>query len=220
MEIYVQNFRFWNAPPQEEFYIVKQKKGHSPLTGNNAVCAHIANQIYRLLGIYAPNLYIGYYQDNLSLISQVLPRYKDLAEWLDGKNPLKIINQQNNIDGCIAAYKNCEKKLLIDNKEALLAAAIILEDCDVIGASFRNIGLIEENGKHTIIKIDPDESIFNPSYLNTDSVLKEFENQLSVDNPLLYKIFSIDRVYNNPNCILGNLHLKEFFHNIDQQELR
>lgn len=210
---------FQASTPLEEYFIVKQKTGDDALTAKEAIRAHIANNIYRLFGVLTPELYIGEYQGNLSLFSQVLPDYKDLAEWLSGDKPLQQVNQYSNVDACITAYEELERNLSIQNKEALLAAAIILEDGDVIGAGFRNIGLIEEDGEHHIVKIDPDDSIFDQSYANTVSALSEFQSHLSTDNPLLYDIFSMTVICNNPKSILGNLHLSEFFHSIDQARL-
>lgn len=211
---------FWSEISGEEYYVVKQKKGTEQLTALNAVHDHISNAIYQLFGVCTPDYYIGTYQKKLSLISNIMTGYKDLVEWLKGdEDAIEEINTHDKVEECIAAYKKLESGLSVQGKESLLAAAIILEDTDVLGAGLRNIGLIETAGKHKIIKIDPGNGIFDVSTENIDSAMKEFESDLSLDNPLIYKPFSYYRLFNNPKSILGNLHLGEFFHDIDKDKL-
>ncbi|HHF0527752.1 TPA: hypothetical protein ACPSKZ_002149 [Legionella anisa] len=199
---------------------MKLKKGAEELTEINAIHDHISNSIYQVFGVRTANLYIGYYQKMLALISKVLPGYKDLIEWLNNKNALEEIEQYNKVDECVDAYKKFERDLSIKGKESLLAAAIILEDLDVLGAGLRNIGLIKFLGKHQIIKIDPSDSIFDTPSDKIDATLAKFESNLSCDNPLIYSLFSFSKVCNNPNSILGNLHFSEFFHDIDKEKLK
>lgn len=217
--MYNRNLLFRTAESSEQYYVVKQRKGEKLLTAEDVIRDHIANSIYRLFGVQTPDIYIGLYQGRLSLISKVLPNYKDLVEWLDAEDPIQEINQHNDVVACVTAYQQLEKELFIQNKEALLAAAIILEDSDVIGAGMRNIGLVENNGKHTIIKIDPDDSIFGYSYSNLNKALDEFEANLSWNNSFVLTLFSVEKVSNNPKSILGNLHLYEFFHGMDKDKL-
>lgn len=213
-------FSFWSDSVEEEYYVVKTKKGTEKLTAIHAVHDHISNAIYQVFGVHTTNLYIGYYQKMLGLISNVLPGYKDLIEWLNNKNALEEINQHQKVEACITAYKKFESDLSIEGKEALLAAAIILEDMDVIGAGLRNVGLIKLASKHQIIKIDPSDSIFDTSAENIDAVLRNFEANLSLDNPFIYGPFSFSKVCNNPQNIVGNLHFSEFFHDIDKEKLK
>jgi hypothetical protein len=213
-------YSFWSDGLDEEYYIIKQKKGSEKLTEINVLHDHIANSIYQLFGVCTPNLYIGYYQKQLSLISSVLPGYKDLIEWFSDENVLEEINQCQNVEACIAAYKKFESELSIHGKESLLAAAIILDDSDVLGVELRNIGLIQSNGLQQIIKIDPSDSIFTTTPKNIDAMLSEFEDNLSLEAPLIYNLFSFTRLYNNPKSIVGNLHLSEFFHDIDKELLK
>jgi hypothetical protein len=86
-------YSFWSAGLDEEYYIVKQKKGSAKLTEINVLHDHIANSIYQIFGVSTPGLYIGYYQKQLSLISSVLPGYKNLIEWFNDENALEEINQ-------------------------------------------------------------------------------------------------------------------------------
>ena len=213
-------YSFWSDGTEEEHYIIKQKKGIEKLTAINGVHDHISNSIYQLFGVATPSLYIGDYQEQLSLISRVLPGYKDLIEWLNSDNALEEINQQHTVAECVTSYKKMESDLAIKGKESLLAAAIILEDTDVIGAGLRNIGLVESFGQHRIIKIDPGDSIFSILPENIDTALIEFEANLSLTDPLIYSIFSFSRIYNNPQSIIGNLHFCEFFHDIDIEKLK
>lgn len=217
----IQNNRlFGPTASNEAFYIIKQKKGHTPFTPFDTISAHLASCIYRLMGVATPEVYIGYYQNVLSLISEVLPGYRDLEDWLEGDTPTNVINQSERLKDCIHEYKRLEAPLNIINKEALLAAAIILEDSDVVGAGFRNIGLVQNFTHYRIVKIDPDEAIFgwDPSIVKQE--LKNFNESLSWDQPLFSEHLSFARFTNNPASILGNLHLLEFFHDIDKDILQ
>jgi hypothetical protein len=211
---------FWSDGTVEEHYVVKQKKGNEKLTVKNAIHDHISNSIYQIFGVSTPSLYIGYYQKELSLISRVLPGYKDLIEWLGGDKVLEEINQHRDVAVCVATYKKLESRLSIKGKESLLAAAIILEDTDVIGAGLRNIGLVETSGQHCIMKIDPSDSIFSASSESVEAALVDFEENLSLAKPFILGTFSFSRIYNNPQSILGNLHFDEFFHGIDKGKLK
>jgi hypothetical protein len=205
---------------KDEFYIVKQRQGHEDLTPEMAVADHISNAIYRLFGIETPDFYIGEYKQQLSLFSRFLSDgYLDLKEWLGGQEALDEINRHNNLVDCVDTYKKFEAPLSIIGKERLLASAIILEDTDVIGAGFSNIGLIKVNKQHKIIKIDPSHGIFNTPPTLAPKLINDFGSELSNNNPLLYKTFSYDLLVNNPKSILGNLHLCEFFHDIDKTKL-
>jgi len=211
-------YSFWSDVDAEEYYIIKLKKGLEQLTAINAIRDHIANSIYQVFRVHTANLYIGYYQKQLGLFSKVIPGYKDLVEWFSNKKALEEINQQSKVDDCVAAYKKVESDLSICGKEALLAAAIILDDMDVLGSAMRNIGLIKCSSKHQIIKIDPGDSIFDSA--DIDSALLKFAANLSLDNPLIYAPFSFSKVCNNPQNIIGNLHFSEFFHDIDKEKLK
>ncbi|CAM3115909.1 Uncharacterised protein [Legionella steigerwaltii] len=211
-------YSFWPDVVDEEYFIIKLKNGIEKLTARNAIHDHISNSIYQAFRVRTANLFIGYYQEQLALFSKVLPGYKDLVECLNSKNALEEINQHDKVDDCVAAYKKLESGLSICGKEALLAAAIILEDMDVLGAGLRNIGLIKFLSQHQIIKIDPSDSIFDIE--NIDTGLKKFEANLSLDNPLIYAPFSFSKVCNNPQNIMGNLHFSEFFHDIDKEKLK
>lgn len=211
---------FWSERPEEEFFVVKQKKGNEDFTPIHVLHDHLSNSVYRLFGVCTPNFYIGNYQKKLSLISNIMPGYKDLLEWLKGgEQALVEINTHQKLEDCVGAYIQSESGLSISGKEKLLAAAIILEDTDVIGAGFRNVGLIQTNDQHTIVKIDPSNSIFDVQADQIEDALSAFASSISLNNPLIYQQFTISRIFNNPKSILGNLHLCEFFHDIDKQKV-
>lgn len=211
---------FWSEVPKEEYFVVKQKRGNEDFTPIDVLHDHLSNSVYQLFGVCTPNFYIGNYHKRLSLISNIMPGYKDLVEWLKGgEEALGEINKHQKLEDCVDAYKQSESGLSISGKENLLAAAIILEDTDVIGAGLRNLGLVKSASKHKIIKIDPSNSIFEIRAENIEDAIRSFESNLSLDNPLIYKPFTISRIFNNPKSILGNLHLCEFFHDIDKQKV-
>lgn len=214
------DYRFWTLSPREEFYIVKQKKGLDPLNAKHAIHDHIAFAIYRLFGVKSPPMYIGMYQAQLSLISQILPGYKDLIDCLQSEDPLAEINSHPSVAASVSAYEALEQPLAILGKEALLAASILLEDGDVLGAGLRNIGLIENAAKHRIVNIDPGGDTFYVKPDQVKNLLQDFEKNLSLDDPLLYRPFSLRKAFNNPQCILGNLHFSEFFHSVNVAKLK
>ncbi|KTD78814.1 hypothetical protein [Legionella waltersii] len=211
---------FWAEKPAEEYFVVKQKKGSEAISPINALHDHLSNAIYQLFGVCTPDFYIGNYNKKLSLISNIMRGYQDLVEWLKGgEAAIEEINKCQKVDDCVTAYIKAENGLSVIDKESLLAAAIVLEDTDVLGAGLRNIGLIKFFGKHKIVKIDPSSTVFDTTKENIETALKEFESNLSLSDPLIYKPFSFNRVYNNPKSVLGNLHFSEFFHDINKGKL-
>ena len=212
----------WYETHQEpkSFYVLKERSGYGLLKKEEVVKEHIASVLYRLLGIRTPEIRIVSYDDEpekFSIASQYLNGYKDLYKILkrssekDAQHLLEQLDTASEQQERIALFQQHAKDINLGDREGLLVAAVCLMDFDVIGVGFSNIGYSGDK-TNRLVKIDP-------AGMDYKTEIKEFIKSVSLDNELLLSDFS-SKVCNDPKfTLVGNIHLLEFFSNLDKNQL-
>lgn len=200
-------YRHQKSKPQ--YYVLKKINDNQDL-----VREHIANNLYGLFGVRTPKCYIVKLNNsNYALASEYIRGYADLCHYLGGDSVINSIFEKESIDARIAAFKTAtiSKNLNFIGKAQLLVAAICLDDMDVIGVSYSNVGAVKTADKtFKLINIDSGEA-------NITKV-SDFEADVSLDNVLLNSNFS--NLFANSNTIMGNMHLLEFFSDLSKADIK
>ncbi len=207
----------------EKKYVIKK-----PFDGRRSrleliVIEHIANSLYYLFGVPTPKLYITYDENKApQLASEVLQDYQDYSDFMGGADFLESLSvisgdsDSETIDRRVAFFNQClaEKKVSIKGREFLLVASILLQDFDVLGRGLDNVGVIPgaSPGVYQIVKIDP-------GCANLSSNAFDFKSIIDITSPLISKDYS-NKVFNLGKTIIGPLHYKEFFHQLDKSKVQ
>lgn len=214
-DFYDSSISFWHKhqSAKPKYYFMKDR-----LNNNELVSEHIANNLYRLFGVSCPASYISRsvnngFQTNFALVSEQVSGYADLSVYLGGKDAISSIADKKDVKDKIACFNDIvkQKDLNFIGKAQLLVACICLDDYDVLGVDFSNIGAVKTAyNKLKLINIDPGQAnIIDNS---------EFGKNISLDNKLLKKELSTDLL--NIDTIMGNRHFLEFFGGLSQAEIQ
>lgn len=180
------------------------------------VIEHLSFQLYALLGVCVPKSYVvepaEVGTDGYGIASEILTDYADLYDLL-GADQVKEISNAESLNDKIKLFENrlARRGITFNGRESLLVASIFLNDFDVIGRGYGNVGGIRTiDGEQPIIKIDPG----NANLTSYDS----FEQEVSWDNPLLHSTYSCPIA--NRETIMGNHHFMEVFASLSADKIQ
>lgn len=215
LNFYASSISFWYRHQKEksQYYMIKDK-----LSNEELVSEHIANNLYRLFGVKTPASYIvksvnSHQQTIYSLASEYISGYSDLRVHLGGKDAISSIEDKETVKEKIICFNEIvkQKNLNFIGKAQLLLASICLDDYDVLGVDFSNIGAVKmPNNELKLVNIDPGQANI------TDNT--SFEKNISLDNCLLKKELSSELL--NKDTIMGNRHFLEFFDELSHSEIQ
>jgi hypothetical protein len=180
------------------------------------VIEHLSFQLYALLGVCVPNSYViepaELGTDDYGIASEILTEYADLYD-LVGADKVKEISKTESLNDKIKLFENSlsRRGIYFKGRENLLVASIFLNDFDVIGRGYGNVGGIRTiSDEQPIIKIDPG----NANLTSNDS----FKQEVSWDNPLLHSTYSCPIA--NRETIMGNHHFMEVFASLSADKIK
>lgn len=205
-----------------QFYVLKEYCQSKPLSKEDIVKEHIASVIYRLLGIRTPEIRIVLNDEKeiIGIASQYIKGYKDLDKIINEHADKTVNELVDELDAAptqeerIRLFNETFSPVPIADRELLLLASVFLQDSDIVGVNFTNIGgrWNELTQQFEWIKIDTGS-------LDYRSDIDRFKQDVSLRHQILSEGYT-SRVYNDPDIILvGNVHLLEFFGDINQEKL-
>lgn len=207
----------------KEFIVKDPAKTKSGVVALSPALEKIASDLYELCGIEVPKTYLIKKREGgkvrYLLASKIVPGYNDLHNYFDKENQnrekaqaviekLDVLERENRPEH-LRQYKQVLSELNIVNLEKLLVAYIFLQDFDVIGRYFNNMGLIEEQGQRRIVKIDPGNAKFQP-----ERTSGSFKSQMNASNPLIID----DNLEENDLIGIFNMRTREVFQLVRENE--